>query len=252
MKIDLAGGVALVTGSAHRVGKAIALELARSGVHIMVHYNSSPEETVKETLRDIKSFGVDAFPVQADISTEEGVETVFAAIRAEFGRLNLLVNSASNFQRRKLMDVSLDDWNATMAINLTAPFLCTKQAVRLMRENDPSGGAIVNILDGGALEPWPDYAHHGISKAGLMALSQVSAVSLGPDIRVNSIIPGAVEKPANYDPQKWEANGLKTPVQKTGSGADVGRAVVYLCSEDFLTGVVLRVDGGAFLSARQS
>lgn len=248
MKVDLADQVALVTGSAHRVGKAIALELARNGVHILVHYHSSPEEVVKETVRDIKSLGSDAVAVQGDLSTVEGVDTVFAAINERFGRLNILVNSASNFQRRRITEVTLDEWNATLAINLTAPFLCTQRAAPLMLENDPPGGSIVNIGDRGSIEPWPDFAHHGISKAGLLALSQVSAASLGPYIRVNTIIPGAVLKPDSTPQERWEQNALDDPLQRPGTPEDVARAVVYLCQEDFITGAILRVDGGAHLT----
>ncbi len=247
MKVDIADQVALVTGSAHRVGKAIALELARNGVHILVHYHRSDEETVKATLRDIKSEGVDAFAVGADISSPDGVQTVFDALHEHFGRLHILVNSASNFQRRRLLEVTLKDWDETMNINLRAPFLCTQQAVPWMRRNEPSGGSIVNILDRGALEPWPDFAHHGISKAGLYALSQVSAASLGPDIRVNSIVPGAVLKPDATPEERWQANAKKEPLQRPGAPEDVARAVVYFCTEDFVTGAVLTVDGGATL-----
>jgi pteridine reductase len=248
MKVNLADQVALVTGSARRVGKAIALELARAGVHIMVHSFGSPEDEVKDTLREIKSFGVDAFSVKADIATIEGIETIFNAVRENFGRLNILVNSASNFQRRTLLEVTLDDWQETIAINLTGPFLCTQQAVHLMRENDPAGGCIVNICDRGSIEPWPEFAHHGISKAGLLALSQVSAASLGPDIRVNAIIPGAVLKPEQTPQERWEAGAQRVPLKKTGTAEDIGRAVVYLCSEDFISGAVLRIDGGAYLT----
>lgn len=248
MNVDLANRVALVTGSAHRVGRAIALELATCGANIMVHYHSSPPDVVKATLRDIKSMGVDAYAVQADLTQPGGVEATFAAVREHYGRLDILVNSASNFQKRSLLDVTLDDWNATIAANLTAPFLCTQHAVPLMRENDPKGGCIVNIGDKGSLEPWPEYAHHGISKAGLLALSQVSAATLGPDIRVNTIIPGAVLKPEAYSEERWQQSGLKVPLQRVGSAEDVARAVAYLCAEDFLTGVVLRVDGGAYLT----
>jgi NAD(P)-dependent dehydrogenase (short-subunit alcohol dehydrogenase family) len=247
MRVVLKDQVALVTGSAHRVGKAIAQELARAGVHVLVHYHSANESTLRETLHEIKSEGVDAFAVQADVSSPEGVETIFAAVRQHFGRLNILVNSASNFQKRRLMEVTLKEWRETMDINLTGPFLCTQAAVPMMRQNDPPGGVIVNILDRGALEPWPDYAHHGISKAGLLALSQVSAASLGPEIRVNSIIPGAVLKPEATPLERWEQGAQKVPLKRNGSPEDVGRAVVYLASEDFLTGVVLRVDGGAYL-----
>lgn len=249
MRIELSDQVALVTGSAHRVGKAIALELAREGVHLMVHYHSAAEKEVRDTLHEIKSFGVDGFAVQADISRPDGVDKIFAAVREHFGRLNILVNSASNFQRRDLMEVTLEDWQATLNINLTAPFLCTQAAVRLMRENSPSGGSIINICDKGAVAPWPEYAHHGVSKAGLLALTQVSAVSLGPEVRVNAIIPGPVLKPADsaMSDADWEKVGQRTALRRTGSAEDVGRAVVYLACENFITGTVIHVDGGEHL-----
>jgi NAD(P)-dependent dehydrogenase (short-subunit alcohol dehydrogenase family) len=248
MRIDLNGQVALVTGSAHRVGRAIALELARKGVHIMVHYGSSPENVVRETLHEIKSLGVDAFSAQADVGTPEGVEQIFAAVKEHFGRLNILVNSASNFQKRQLMEVTLDDWQTTMNINLTGPFLCTKAAVELMRQNSPPGGAIVNICDKGSLSPWPQYAHHGISKAGLLALTQVSAVSLAPEIRVNAIIPGPVMKPDAMSEADWEKAGQRTPLKTTGTAEDVGRAAVYLVEESFVTGAIIHVNGGEHLA----
>lgn len=244
----MTGQVAVVTGAAHRVGRAIALELARAGVHVLVHYFRTSDDAVKETLHDVKSLGVDAIPVRADLSAPEGVDAIFAAVREHFGRLNILVNSASNFQRRQLLDVTLDEWDETMRINLTAPFLCTQHAIRLMRENQPPGGVIVNILDRGALEPWVDYAHHGVSKAGLLALTQVTAAGYAPDIRANAVIPGLVLKPDGMDEARWQRYARATPLGRSGTAEDVGRAVVYLASEDFLTGVVLRVDGGASLS----
>lgn len=245
MHVNLKDQVALVTGSAHRVGRAIALELARAGVHILVHYHSSSDEMVKTTLRDIKSLGVDAYAEQADLTTPAGIAATFAAVERHFGKLNILVNSASNFQKRTLMDVTPQEWNETMAINLTAPFLCTQEAVKLMRKNTPSGGCIVNICDKGATDAWVEYAHHGISKAGLWALTRTSAASLGPDIRVNAIIPGAVLKPDDLDEAQWRKSGDRVPLKRTGSADDVGRAVVYLASEDFVTGALLHVDGGA-------
>ena len=248
MRIDLTDQVALVTGSAHRVGRAIALELARAGVHILVHYHRSPEDQTKATLRDIKSFGVDAFAVQADLATQEGVETAFAAVREHFGRLNILVNSASNFQKRTLMDVTLDEWRDTLDINLTAPFLCTQHAVRMMRENDPPGGAIINICDKGAITPWIDYAHHGISKAGLLALTKVTAASLGPEIRANAVIPGLVLKPETMEEDRWLRYAEGTPARRPGEAEDVARAVVYLAGESYITGTTLQVDGGETLA----
>lgn len=245
MRIDLTDQVALVTGGAHRVGKAIALELARRGAHILVHYGTSAEEAT-ETVREIKSLGVDAFPVQADISQPDGVETVFAALRENFGKLHILVNSAANFQQRDLLDVTLGDWQQTLAINLTAPFLCTQAAAAMMRQNDPSGGVIINILDKGALEPWPRYPHHGVSKAGLWMLTQVTAASLGPDIRANAVVPGPVMKPAgtNMNDAEWAKIGQRTPLQRTGSAEDVARAVAYLAAEDYVNGALIHVNGG--------
>jgi pteridine reductase len=248
MRVDLSGQVALVTGSAHRVGKAIALELARRGVHILVHYSSSASAAT-ETVREIKSFGVDAYAVGADIRSQSGVEAIFTALREHFGRLHILVNSASNFQKSELLEVSLADWQETLAINLTAPFLCTQAAAAMMRQNDPSGGAIVNILDRGAVQPWREYPQHSVSKAGLWMLTQVSAISLGPDIRVNAVLPGPVMKPAgtNMSDADWEKIGAKIPLQRVGSADDVARAVAYLVSEDFITGTVIHTNGGEHL-----
>lgn len=248
MRVDLSGQVALVTGSAHRVGKAIALELARRGVNIVVHYGSSAQAAT-ETVREIKSLGVDAISVQADISTQAGVETIFTALREHFNRLHILVNSASNFQKRHLLEVSLEDWQETINTNLTGPFLCTQAAAALMRQNDPPGGVMINILDKGALSPWPDYPHHSVSKAGLWMLTQVSAASLGPDIRVNAVVPGPVMKPAgtNMSDEDWAKIGQRVPLQRTGSADDVARAVAYLASEDYVTGTVIHVNGGEHL-----
>src|SRR5262245_17893739 len=125
MRVDLNDQVALVTGSAHRVGKAIALELARDGVHILVHYHSAEPEAVRDTLHEIKSFGVDAFAVQADISRPEGVQQVIEAVEENFKRLNILVNSASVFPSGHLNEVTLESWDLTMQVNLRAPFLFT-------------------------------------------------------------------------------------------------------------------------------
>lgn len=248
MKSNLNDQVAIVTGGAHRVGRAIALELARLGVHVLVHYNQSAEAAT-DTAREIKSYGVEAYTVQADISTPEGVEGVFAALGERFGRLHILVNSAANFQQRDLLDVSLQDWQETLNLNLTAPFLLTQAAAAVMRQNHPTGGVIVNILDKGALTPWTKYPHHSVSKAALHMLTLVSAASLGPDIRVNGVIPGPVMKPAgaSMSDAEWEQVGQRVPLRRTGNAEDVARAVAYLASEDYLTGVILPVNGGEHL-----
>ena len=248
MKTSLSGKVALVTGSAHRVGKSIALALADEGVHIMVHYRSTDPDTVRDTLHDIKSTGVDAFDVQGDLSNPDDIQGVINAVREEFGRLDILVNSASVFPSGGLLDTSLEAWDLIMDVNLRAPFLLTQQAARLMRESDPPGGVIVNICDQGAFAPWPERAVHGVSKAALWMLTQASAVELGPDIRVNAVVPGPVMKPPGGNDERWMKLGEHLPLKTTGSGEDVGRAVVFLASESFLSGTFLQVNGGEHLT----
>ncbi len=248
MHLDLTDQVAVVTGGAHRVGRAIALELARRGAHLLIHYGGSAAAAT-ETVREVKSLGVDAHAVQGDLREPSGVEAIFTALREHYGKLNILVNSASNFQARPLLEVTLDDWQETLAINLTAPFLCTQAAAMMMRANDPPGGVIINILDKGALHPWPKYPHHSVSKSALWMLTQVSAASLGPDIRVNAVLPGPVMKPAGVEmsDEQWAKVGQRTALGRTGSAEDVARAVAYLVSEDFITGTLIHVNGGEHL-----
>lgn len=249
MRIDLRDKIALVTGSAHRIGRAIALELAKQGVHILMHYHRSDPAQVRGTLQDIKSYGVAAFSVQADLSQAKGVETLFNGLQEQFDSLDILVNSAAVFQQRQLLEVSLADWNLTMNLNLRAPFLTTQKAAKIMADNPVPGGVIVNICDAGVDKPWQEYAHHGISKSALWMLTQVSALSLGPAIRVNAIVPGVIMKAAGrqVSDENWARAGERNALKRTGSAEDVARAVAYLCQEDFLTGTLLHVNAGEHL-----
>lgn len=249
MRIDLNDQVALVTGGAHRVGKAIALELARNGVHILVNYHNTPEDVTRNTVHEIKSFGVDAYAVQADVSKPEGVAQVFDTIRERFGRLHLLVNSASVFPKGSLLETSFEEWQQALNVNLTGAFLCTQAAVKMMRENDPSGGVIINICDKGSVVPWPERAAHGVSKAGLWMLTQTAAVNFAPDIRVNAVLPGPVMKPSKgLSDEQWDAIGRDTTLlQRVGDAEDVARAVTFLARENYITGALLHVNGGEHL-----
>ncbi len=249
MRIDLSGKVALVTGSARRVGRAIALELARQGVNILVHYYRAEASEARDTLQAIKSHGVDAHGLCADLSHIEGVDTLFAALQERYGRLDIAVNNASVFQKRTLLDVTLAEWDQTMAVNLRAPFLITQRAAGIMAENPLPGGVIINICDAGADGPWKDYPHHGISKSALWMLTQVSALTLGPSIRVNAIAPGPVMKTAGRDitDEDWARVGERSVLRRTGKPEDVARAVGYLCQEDHITGELLHVNAGEHL-----
>jgi pteridine reductase len=248
MTQDLSGQVALVTGAARRVGKVIAQALAKQGVNIMIHYNRADDDTVRDTLQDIKSEGVDAFAIQADISQPQGVQQVMSALQGHFGRLNMLVNSASAFPSGHLLDITLESWDLAMNVNARAPFLFTQSAARLMQENDPEGGAIVNIVDQGAYAPWPRRPQHGISKAALWMLTQVSALSLAPHIRVNAIAPGPIMKPPHMPDAMWASFGEQLPVGHVGTAQDVGEAVTFLMSQSYITGALLHVNGGEHLT----
>jgi NAD(P)-dependent dehydrogenase (short-subunit alcohol dehydrogenase family) len=249
--MDLRDKVAVVTGGAHRVGKAIALALAREGAHVAVHYGTS-EAAARATVAEIKSLGVRAMPIQADLHDPAQIDALFEAVGEEFGRLDVLVNSAASFVKQPFDEIGLDDWKDVLQVNLRAPFLCTQRAARLMRRaqrpaDEPA--LIVNIADLSGLHPWRSFVQHGVSKAGLIHLTRVSAYELGPDIRVNAIAPGAVLPPPGMDPhgERWQALGERVPLRRTGHPDYVGQTVVFLARNDYITGALIPVDGGEHL-----
>lgn len=249
--MNLADKVALVTGAAHRVGKAIALALAREGMNVVVHYGSSSEEA-QQTVREIKSLGGRALPFQADLRQPEQIEALFAAAAQEFGRLDVLVNSAANFIKEPFEAVTLESWTSAFQTNLRAPFLCMQHAARLMRRTPrppTEPAAIVNISDLLGVFPRPDFVQHGTAKAALIHLTQVAAVALGPEIRVNAVAPGAVLPPQGRegDAAWWQRMGERVPLRRTGDPGDVAQTVVFLARMDYLTGVLIPVDGGEHL-----
>jgi NAD(P)-dependent dehydrogenase (short-subunit alcohol dehydrogenase family) len=249
MQIELRDQVALVTGSARRVGLEIALELARAGVHILVHYHGSGGAAVDNALAAIRAQGVRAEAAQADLSAPACGDVLAAAVEASFGRLDILVNSASLFPRGDLLAAEVADWDRTMAVNMRAPWLLMRALVPIMQRNTPPGGCIVNIVDRGAEGPWVDRPQHGISKAGLWALTQVAALSLAPEVRVNAVLPGPVMKTDDgMSDARWAEIGAGNPLGHAGEAGDVARAVRYLASERFLNGALIHVNGGEHLS----
>lgn len=249
--MNLQDKVALVTGSAHRVGKAIALALAQKGAHIVVHYGRS-EAAARDAVAAIKSFGVRAIAVQADLHDPAQIDALFEATQAEFNRLDVLVNSASNFVKQPFDEITLDTWKDVMQVNLRAPFLCTQRAARLMRQVERPAGepaAIINITDLIGLLPRHDFVQHGISKAGLIHLTHASALELGPDVRVNAIAPGAILPPSYLDKEseRWQSFGERTPLRRVGHPDYIGQTVIFLVENDYITGAVIPVDGGEHL-----
>ncbi len=241
--MKLKGKNALVTGSGHRVGREIALGLAKRGCNLILHYHSS-DEKAEETLREIEASGVRAISVQADLRDQFELKSLFSAADSSFDRLDILVNSAAIMEKLDFLDADADAWYRTMALNLRAPFFCIQEATRQML---PGKGVVINISDIAGLRPWASYPIHSISKAGVEMLTQVAAAAFAPDIRVNGIAPGPVMKPELLDDDRWNEIGATVPLQRSGNAGDVSRAVIFLCENDYITGETLVVDGGNML-----
>jgi pteridine reductase len=251
--MNIQGHTALVTGAGHRVGKAIALALAGAGADVVVHYGGS-ERAAQETADEIRALGRQAWTLQADLGDPQQIASLFTQLDQGAGALDIVVNSAASFHRTPLTEIPLAEWDAVMAINLRAPFLCLQHAVpRIRARAGERGGAgsVVNIVDLAGLYPWRGFAHHGVSKAGLAHLTRIAAAELGPHLRVNAIAPGAVLPPPGMtaDGAAWRQVGERLPVGHTGDPARIGETVVFLSTNDFITGEVLRVDGGEHLFA---
>jgi len=237
---------ALVTGGARRIGRAISLGLAEAGFDVLVNYNASASEA-DEVVGRIEDLGQRAVSVQGDVSNSEDVEEVARVLRDRFGRLDLLVNNASLFQPRRLMEVEEAEWDRVMAVNLKAPFLMLKATADLLQERE---GSVVNLVDLSAMQPWVEYAHHGVSKAGLLHLTRVMARAMAPRVRVNAIAPGSVLPPDDADEETRERSRKAAALGKLGTPEDVVRTVLFLHRSPFITGEVVVVDGGRMLGGR--
>ena len=234
------GKVALVTGGARRVGKAIALALAHRGADVVVHYNSGADEA-EQTAAELRALGVRVALAQGNLSDIAIAQALPARAHDAFGQLDIVVNSAAMMQRTPIGDVTLDDWDAMFALNLRAPFFIAQSAAPLLRAR---GGAIVNIADLAAYETWPAYVPHAITKAGIVQMTRGLAHALAPEIRVNAVAPGAVLLPDEWHDDVSSRLVATTPLRRLGSAEDVAQAVVYLCEATYVTGEVLIVDGG--------
>jgi NAD(P)-dependent dehydrogenase (short-subunit alcohol dehydrogenase family) len=239
----LMGKVALVTGGAVRVGRALSLGLAEAGFDVAVNYHSSAGPA-EEVAARIEELGRRALLVPGDVSSSEDVDRIAVQVRRELGRMDLLVNSASNFHRRSLLDVDAAEWDEVMAVNLKGPFLVARAFADLLRE---ARGSIVNIVDLGAIQPWMAYPHHAVSKAGLLHLTRVLALALAPEVRVNAVAPGTVLPPQGRNREALEQERNITPLRSLGTPQDVVRTVLFLEASPFITGELIVVDGGLSL-----
>ena len=240
--MDLAGRCVLVTGGAHRVGKAITLKLAEMGASQVVFTYNSSEKAAEETAAEIRALGPEVLAIRCDQSDVSQIKQTIEMVRDKFGRLDVMVNSASVFFNADFFEVTPETWNQVMNINTRGPFFFMQEAAPLMNEND--GGVVVNIIDASVLKPALSWVHHGASKAALWNVTRNGAMALAPKIRVNAVLPGAVLKPPDYSEDTWEGLKDDIPLRKLGSANDVCQAVEYLIKADFVTGQMIVVDGG--------
>lgn len=239
--------VAVVTGSGKkRVGAEVAAALAGRGFSIAVHYNTSESEAKDTAARLTSSHGVEAFPVQADLTDESAVKRMVSATLDRFGRIDALVNCAAIWSSKRLEEVTADDVRANFDANLLGTFL-TCQHVGLAMTKQPAGGCIVNVGDWAEARPYCDYAAYFPSKAAIPGLTRVFAVELGtrnPKVRVNAVLPGPVMLPPDISAEEREQSIAGTLVKREGSPKHIATAVLHFVDNDFVTGTCLPIDGG--------
>ena len=242
--MQLQGKVALVTGAGRRLGRAMASALAGRGMTVAIHYHGSIQGAT--SLRDeIVRAGGQAACFEADLSDPNAARALPGQVVQRFGKLDVLVNSAAIMQRVRLEDTTPEQWNSILDLNLRSVFFCSQGAAAALRA---TRGKVINLADLAGLEPWTGFAAHSISKAGVVMLTKVLALSLAPDVTVNAIAPGAVLVPEDYPKEERERLARSTPLRRLGDPADVISALLYLLEGgDFVTGQVLVVDGGRFL-----
>jgi len=236
------GRVALVTGGAVRVGKAIALALAARGASVAITYRTS-SHAADETVCELHAHDIAAMAVCCDQRIPDEVSAAARAVESGLGPVDILVNSAAIFERTTVEEATQEDWDSHLETNLRGPWLFAQAVAPAMKQRGQ--GAIVNLVDIAAERPFPSYLPYSVSKAGLVALTKGLAVALAPEVRVNGVAPGAVMWPPNYSDEQKHALIQKTPLQRAGCPEDIAATVLFLIEgSDFITGAILPVDGG--------
>jgi len=243
--MDLKGKVALVTGAGRRVGRAIALEFSHHGASVAVHYRSSRAEADAVVAEIVDKRGK-AKTFRANLENVAEIERMIAGVLDAFGRIDVLVNSASVFAPKPLAEITERDWDANLDTNLKAPFFLSKFAGVAMRRQ--GAGKIVNLGDWAGIRPYKNYLPYAVSKSALIGLTNALAKELAPEVQVNCIALGMVMPPEDYTSEEVERLVKRTLTKKMGSPQDVARAVMFFCeATDFATGATLTLDGGRLL-----
>lgn len=242
--MELGSRVALVTGAGHRLGRAIALALGRRGMNVGVHCHRSRHEA-EVTVHALQELGVRGEIFPADLSDAAAARDLPVRVAGSFGQLDVLVNSAGIMTRATVEETTVEMWDQVHDLNLRAMFFTVQGALPWLRK---ARGRVINLADVGGLEPWPQYAAHCVSKAGVVMLTRTLARALAPDITVNAVAPGAVLPPEDWDAAALAHLARTTPLQRLGSPEDVTAAILYLLEGgDYVTGETLVVDGGRLI-----
>ena len=244
--MKLAGAKALITGGAKRVGKGIALALAKQNAQVAISYQTSSNEAEK-TVNELQALGVKALAVAADVSKANEVEHLIKTVHRTLGGLDILINNAAIYEETPFDKLTEKEWDRPLEINLKGTFLCAKAASEVMRKQ--GRGKIINIADWSGIRPYKNYLPYCVSKAGVIALTKALALELAPTIQVNCICPGPVLLPETYGKKEREAVIQETPLARLGSPEDIAAAVMFFIQgSDFVTGAILPVDGGRLIA----
>lgn len=244
--MDLGGATAIVTGAGRRVGRAIAEELGRAGARVAVHFHRS-RDGAAATCAAIHAAGGEALAIEGDLRDTDAAKQLVDTAQRALGPAAVLVNSAAAFERLPFEDIGDDGWADMLALNLLAPARLSRLVLPGMRAR--GAGVIVNVLDVAAISAWRWHAHYSASKAALGMLTKTLALELAPTVRVVGVAPGTVAFPESYGEAERAAVLRRIPLGRTGEPSDVARAVRFLVESDYLTGVILPIDGGRLVDA---
>ncbi len=255
----LEGQVAIVTGASSGIGTGVAKALAAAGARVVVNYSSDRDEA-REVLADIEKDGGEGFICKADVSSETEVAAMFHETIGKYGTVDILVNNAGLQKDAAFHEMTIEEWNKVIEVNLTGQFLCAREAIReflrrgVVVERSVSAGKIICMSSVHEVIPWAGHANYAASKGGIMLLMKSIAQEYAPKkIRVNSIGPGAIRTPINNEawetPEAYQNLMKLVPAKRIGEPEDIGKAAVWLASDDseYVTGITLFVDGGMLL-----
>jgi 3-oxoacyl-[acyl-carrier protein] reductase/pteridine reductase len=238
---ELRGKRAIVTGAAKRIGREIALELARAGADVAITFHNSDRDA-RKTVVELSALGVRAFALKCDIRDQKSVKAMIADARRELGSIDILVNNAGAYETVAFEKITVAQWDDIFATNSRGAFLVSQAAAKELRK---SKGRIINIGSLGGSQPWATHIHYCASKAALHMLTQATAKALAPDVTVNCVAPGMIPMDYTTPPSELKHFASKTPMQRNGTANDVAIAVRFLAgTSQFLTGQILTVDGG--------